>query len=308
MNFKKIILYKEPAIILMHSVLGDNVELITPFEQILNERTGKLLSFVGNEYDLMSKKKRFLQNIGTDYIASQLPFKAHNFVYKELSAQLIEAPHALNENVYYPSKSKKVYDIVFSGARYGLFIGDQERNNFIETMAYSTLQLNNKINMGRNTNLPRNLWVELLQSAKATVGAEAGTYYLDRNGSLLEQSKEYIQQNPDANLDDLIEKIFNNTSIDYVSGKAISSRHFEPVGTKTCQILLEGNFNGILKEGEHYISVKKNFSNLKDVINVYSDHDLRNQIVERAYAYIIENHTYNQRVKTIINNLYKIRK
>jgi len=109
-------------------------------------------------------------------------------------------------------------------------------------------------------------------------------------------------------LDDLIEKIFNNTSIDYVSGKAISSRHFEPVGTKTCQILLEGNFNGILKEGEHYISVKKNFSNLKDVINVYSDHDLRNQIVERAYAYIIENHTYNQRVKTIINNLYKIRK
>ena len=166
--------------------------------------------------------------------------------------------------------------------------------------------MKNKINIGRNTNLPRNLWVELLQSAKATVGAEAGTYYLDRNGSLLEQSKEYVQQNPDANLDDLLEKIFDNTSIEYVSGKAISSRHFEPVGTKTCQILLEGNFNGILKEGEHYISVKKNFSNLKDVIDVYTDHDLRNQIVERAYAYISENHTYKNRVETITNKLFNI--
>ena len=293
-------------IILMHSVLGDNVEIIIPFEQVLKERTGKLLSFVGNEYDLMLKKKAFLQNVDADYIASQLPHEAHTFAYKELSAQLIDAPHALNENIYRPSKSNKVYDIAFSGAKYGIFIGDQERNNLIETMANLTPQLKNKINIGRNTNLPRNLWVELLQSAKATVGAEAGTYYLDRNGSLLEQSKEYVQQNPDANLDDLLEKIFDNTSIEYVSGKAISSRHFEPVGTKTCQILLEGNFNGILKEGEHYISVKKNFSNLKDVIDVYSDHDLRNQIVERAYAYISENHTYKNRVETITNKLFNI--
>lgn len=293
-------------IILMHSVLGDNVEIIIPFEQVLKERTGKLLSFVGNEYDLMLKKKAFLQNVDADYIASQLPHEAHTFVYKELSAQLIDAPHALNENIYRPSKSNKVYDIAFSGAKYGIFIGDQERNNLIETMANLTPQLKNKINIGRNTNLPRNLWVELLQSAKATVGAEAGTYYLDRNGSLLEQSKEYVQQNPDANLDDLLEKIFDNTSIEYVSGKAISSRHFEPVGTKTCQILLEGNFNGILKEGEHYISVKKNISNLKDVIDVYSDHDLRNQIVERAYAYISENHTYKNRVETITNKLFNI--
>jgi len=293
-------------IILMHSVLGDNVEIIIPFEQVLKERTGKLLSFVGNEYDLMLKKKAFLQNVDADYIASQLPHEAHTFVYKELSAQLIDAPHALNENIYRPSKSNKVYDIAFSGAKYGIFIGDQERNNLIETMANLTPQLKNKINIGRNTNLPRNLWVELLQSAKATVGAEAGTYYLDRNGSLLEQSKEYVQQNPDANLDDLLEKIFDNTSIEYVSGKAISSRHFEPVGTKTSQILLEGNFNGILKEGEHYISVKKNFSNLKDVIDVYSDHDLRNQIVERAYAYISENHTYKNRVETITNKLFNI--
>jgi spore maturation protein CgeB len=70
--------------------------------------------------------------------------------------------------------------------------------------------------------------------------------------------------------------------------------------------LLEGNFNGILKEGEHYISVKKNFSNLKDIIDVYSDHDLRNQIVERTYAYISENHTYKNRVETITNKLFNI--
>jgi len=292
-------------IILMHSVLGDNVEIISPFEQVLKERTGKLLSFVGNEYDFMREKKVFLKKIDTDYIASQLPHQASTFVYGELSAKIIEAPHALNENVYYPSKRSKEYDIVFSGAKYGVFIGDQERNNLIETIANLTLKFKNKINIGRNTNLPRNLWVELLQSAKATVGAEAGTYYLDRNGSLLEQSKEFVKQNPDTSLDVLLEKIFDNTSVDYVSGKAISSRHFEPVGTKTCQILLEGEFNGVLIEGEHYISVKKNFSNLREAIDFYLDIDLRNEIVEKTYSYILENHTYKHRVKSIINNLHK---
>ena len=292
-------------IILMHSVLGDNVEIISPFEQVLKERTGKLLSFVGNEYDFMREKKVFLKKIDTDYIASQLPHQASTFVYGELPAKIIEAPHALNENVYYPPELSKEYDIVFSGAKYGVFIGDQERNNLIETIANLTPKFKNKINIGRNTNLPRNLWVELLQSAKATVGAEAGTYYLDRNGSLLEQSKEFVKQNPDTSLDVLLEKIFDNTSVDYVSGKAISSRHFEPVGTKTCQILLEGEFNGVLIEGEHYISVKKNFSNLREAIDFYLDIDLRNEIVEKTYSYILENHTYKHRVKSIINNLHK---
>ena len=292
-------------IILMHSVLGDNVEIISPFEQVLKERTGKLLSFVGNEYDFMREKKVFLKKIDTDYIASQLPHQASTFVYGELPAKIIEAPHALNENVYYPPELSKEYDIVFSGAKYGVFIGDQERNNLIKTIANLTPKFKNKINIGRNTNLPRNLWVELLQSAKATVGAEAGTYYLDRNGSLLEQSKEFVKQNPDTSLDVLLEKIFDNTSVDYVSGKAISSRHFEPVGTKTCQILLEGEFNGVLIEGEHYISVKKNFSNLREAIDFYLDIDLRNEIVEKTYSYILENHTYKHRVKSIINNLHK---
>lgn len=292
-------------IILMHSVLGDNVGIILPFEQVLKERTCKLLSFVGNEYDLMQKKKAFLQRIETDYIASQLPRKASTFVYEELSAQIIDAPHALNKNIYCPSKTNKVYDIVFYGAKYGIFTGDSERNNLIESIANLTPQLKNKINIGKNTNLPRNRWVELLQLGKATVGAEAGTYYLDKNGSLLEQSKEFVQQNPSASLDNLLEEIFHNTSIKYVSGKAISSRHFEPVGTKTCQILLEGSFNGILKEGEHYIPVRKNFSNLNEAIDFYLDFDLRNKIVENAYSYISENHTYKNRVNTIINNLYK---
>ena len=46
-------------IILLHSVVGDNLEVIKPFSHVLKDRKGKLVSFIGNEYSLLKKRKIF---------------------------------------------------------------------------------------------------------------------------------------------------------------------------------------------------------------------------------------------------------
>ena len=71
--------------------------------------------------------------------------------------------------------------------------------------------------------------------------------------------------------------------------------------TKTCQILLEGYYNGILKADEHYISVKKDFSNLDEAVRRFKDHEFRDALVNRAYEYVAAEHTYHHRVESLLS-------
>ena len=294
---------KFDLIVLLHSVLGDSVDLIKPYSSFLKDRKAKVLSFVGNEYSLLKEKKEFLQEIDCDYIASQLPHKAYEFLYSDLNAQLISAPHALNHHFYTPLKTKKINDLTFVGAKYPLFIGDQERNLFIDFVSKKTSKMNNHISIGKNKNLPRHIWRKLLRQSKATMGAEAGTYFLDKDGKLMQLAQQYCNENPEASAQKIIDDVFKIQNIPYVNGKAISSRHFEPIGTKTCQLLIEGHYNGILKENEHYISINKDYSNFDEAFERYLDPKERHDIIENAYEYVLRNHTYDKRVKTILNQI-----
>ena len=73
----------------------------------------------------------------------------------------------------------------------------------------------------------------------------------------------------------------------------------ECCATKTCQILTEGDYNGILKSGVHYIELKKDFSNLDSVLIDVVDDNKRKQIVENAYNDIVlsKKYTYSKFVK-----------
>ena len=84
-----------------------------------------------------------------------------------------------------------------------------------------------------------------------------------------------------------------------VYGKCISSRHFDAVGTKTCQIMFRGRFNDILKAGRHYFALDEDFANLDDILRRFGDASERRLIVETAYAHVMEAHTYAHRVQKI---------
>jgi len=88
-----------------------------------------------------------------------------------------------------------------------------------------------------------------------------------------------------------------------VSGKAISSRHFEPVGTKTCQILLEGDYNGILQADRDYISLSKDYSNIDDVVRRFRDDGYRSELVDHALEHVLAEHTYTHRVNRVLDEV-----
>ncbi|MDB9891236.1 glycosyltransferase [Alphaproteobacteria bacterium] len=84
-----------------------------------------------------------------------------------------------------------------------------------------------------------------------------------------------------------------------VTGKCVSSRHFDAAGTRTCQIMIEGRYNDIFKANEHYIPMKRDLSDIHEAVYKFRDEVFRNEIVERSYVFIMDNHTHAHRIKQI---------
>jgi Glycosyl transferases group 1 len=102
---------------------------------------------------------------------------------------------------------------------------------------------------------------------------------------------------------DIHSRFFKDKPRPPVYGKCISSRHFEAIGTKTCQIMFRGRFNDILKPDQHYIALNHDFSNLEDVLVRFFDPAQRRAIVEEANAHVMDAHTYAHRMHLLYDVL-----
>ena len=85
---------------------------------------------------------------------------------------------------------------------------------------------------------------------------------------------------------------------------AISPRNLEACLTGTCQILLEGDYNGILQPDVHYIALKRDYSNLDAVLAAMKDESVRESIVERADRDIVASGrwTYRRFVQGVLDD------
>jgi hypothetical protein len=134
-------------------------------------------------------------------------------------------------------------------------------------------------------------WYRFLLRCKYTISVEGGSSVPDRDGTLKERIEAYQRAHPNADFAELERACFPGLdgTLNYV---ALSPRHLECCSTRTCQILVEGRYNGILEAGRHYIELKRDFSNLADVLDQMEREDQRLEMTERAYREIVASRKY----------------
>lgn len=137
-------------------------------------------------------------------------------------------------------------------------------------------------------------WYRFLVRCKYTLGVEGGTSILDRDGSIRLRTEAYEATHPGATFEEVERACFPGADGTF-SGFAVSPRHLEACAARACQILTEGHYNGILKPGTHYIAVKRDFSNVTEVIELVRSDKKRNEMVARAHRDIVESGDYTYR-------------
>ena len=163
---------------------------------------------------------------------------------------------------------------------------------FVQKGAGSGLRLD--ISTSARHTLMGDDWYRFLARCKYTLGVEGGTSILDRDGSIRLRTEAYQAAHPDATFEELERACFPGVDGTF-SGFAISPRHLEACAARACQILTEGHYNGILEPGKHYIAVKRDFSNVSEIIDLVRSDTKRDEIVARAHRDIVESGIYTNR-------------
>lgn len=134
-------------------------------------------------------------------------------------------------------------------------------------------------------------WYRFLAACRYTIGVEGGASVHDPEGAIQAATVRYLKDHPGASFDDVEAACFPGADGDlgYV---AISPRHLEACATRTAQVLVEGTYNGILRPGEHYIELRRDFSNLEEVLDMIEDDSERTRLTEAAYRDVVASGAY----------------
>lgn len=140
-------------------------------------------------------------------------------------------------------------------------------------------------------------WYDFLLNCKATIGIEGGSNILDWEGNYSHK----LKRNQTLELKKK-QLLLQEKNLIKINLKALSPKHLEACITKTCQILVTGKYNGILKPWLHYIPLKKDYSNIEQVMKLITRKNIRKKITERAYKDIVESkkYTYEEFVKFVL--------
>jgi hypothetical protein len=134
-------------------------------------------------------------------------------------------------------------------------------------------------------------WLRFQARSRYTLGVEGGASILDRDGSVRARTDAYADAHPAAGFDEIEAACFPGRDGELALA-AISPRHLEACAARTCQVLVEGRYNGILEAGRHYVAVKPDFSNLEEVLDEITRGERRAEIVNAAYEDVVASGRY----------------
>lgn len=128
-------------------------------------------------------------------------------------------------------------------------------------------------------------WLSFLHNCKAVLGVESGSSIVDFDGTVGKKYDSYMRHNPDAEEREVLKFLAPyEKDIQY---RVIAPRHFEAIACGALQILYEGEYQNILKPYVHYIPLKRDFSNMEEVVEYIKNDEKRYPIIERAFQDII---------------------
>jgi len=135
-------------------------------------------------------------------------------------------------------------------------------------------------------------WYSFLGSSRVVLGCEGGASLLDAKGEIRDKVAAFARTHPTASFDEMERACFPGLDGN-LSLFALSPRQFDAAMTVTCQALIEGEYNGILIPDRHYIAIRKDWSNLAEVIEKIRDIDYCESMAKRTYQEIVLNPQYS---------------
>lgn len=262
--------------------------------------------FLQDEYRFVDATIKRICDVGFDIIFTCVPENAMEQVYPAAKLPGVERVNVLTGYVpeallhYQPLKlEKRRVDVSYRGRRYPAWHGRLGLEKWMIAKRFSAdakrFGLKCDISYRESNRLYGAAWVDLLQRSKAVLGVESGASVFDFTGEI-SAKVETIQMllGDKAKYEGLRRDYFADLE-DSIPLAQISPRIFEAIALRTLCILYEGEYSGVLKPWRHYVPLKKDHSNMTEVVDVLRDPHKMAEIIANAYAEVALNPEYSYR-------------
>lgn len=272
-------------------------------EEKITRFPGIKILFVQDEYDLTENTRKAIERLQLQMVFTCVPEAYRDEIYPQRRFPDVEfvsnltgyVPPSPPASLNIPPIRDRQVIIAYRGRALPYFYGDlgQEKLVIAQRMrqACDERHLASDIEWDDEHRIYGENWPRFLMSAKATLGTESGCNLFDYDGGLRARVSEALATNPDASYEE-VRKTLSDPGPERPIMNQISPRFFEAICFKTALILFEGTYSGILRPWEHFIPLRKDFSNLQDVFSRVADDAFLQALVDRAHRDIIESNKY----------------
>jgi hypothetical protein len=137
-------------------------------------------------------------------------------------------------------------------------------------------------------------WIEFVSNCRIMLGVESGASVFDFEGDLQARVDAYVAQHPQASFEE-VQEMFLRPYEGLIRLNQISPRCFEAAALRTPMVLFEGEYSGVLEAGRHYLSLRKDYSNLDQVLAAVRDTAGLQAMADRAYQEVACNPAWSYR-------------
>jgi hypothetical protein len=196
----------------------------------------------------------------------------------------------------YTQEKNRLQDIVYRGMKLPYFFGELAMEKYEIGEKFKQIAVEYKLNVDISSRIEDRVfgtkWFDFLGHSRAVLAVESGASIFDFDGKLEIATQEYLKNKPDATFKEVQEALLLPYE-NLIYYNQISPRHFEAAATRTLQIMYEGEYSGIFLPDVHYLSLKKDYSNLAEVMQKFSDYNLRKELTDNAHRDIICNDVFS---------------
>lgn len=285
------------------SVNFGNYTLADGYARSLGDFNGYKVLFIQDEYDSTNVAKAWIKKLKIDAVFTCVPIDQIDMVYP--SEEFPDTDFVANLTGYVPESllglnvlpiAQRSTYVAYRGRNLPFWYGElgQEKEFIgVEFKKYChSNSLKCDIEWDATHRIYGDDWYSFLSSAKATLGTESGSNVFDFDGEVSAKITAYLGEHPLAPFEEVSAKFLNGVDGAFHMNQ-ISPKIFEAIALKTALVLFEGSYSGVVLPDQHFISLKKDFSNINDVLLKLKDDDFLQAMVDKAYQDIILSGAYS---------------
>lgn len=290
------------AIVLLHSVFSNSRFISEWMVDALAAAPQPKAYFLGNEYKLMPEKLAVCESLGVNLLVTMNPSPLAQDMYRQrLGCAVVSIPSGgLDKNLFRPTvpRPDRPIDIGYRANDSPPYLGHDERKQIAEYFLQRGQRYGLRVDISLEPRERHRLaqWASFLNQCKGQLGSEAGGDYFELTDSLRNAVNDHLREHPQASMQQVYDKFFKGYR-NPIPVRTISGRHVEAAGTKTVQVLFEGQYSGYLHPDLHYIPLKKDFSNADEAIAKFRDEAFCRRITDAAHAVAMEELTYEKLIE-----------